>query len=292
MHKLMVLTLLLIAGLTGCKQPAEVELTADENVTNLEVLPVVLPSGDIELSAVDTIGVLPDEQTRYTGSCVINAVTWDGGRGAKHVAYSRVFVADSGVRAIGRLVGFSGLDLGLVTLNGSLMLKSPHRVPVGRLFGQDSALVRGVEYLADLTSTYQPDRQYTWTIPLHLAPNLVVTAETPEELKVTSPVGGAIVSRARDLHLRWTGGKGRLSIVVGVFEPLQKTSRPLFELRVKANTGHAIIPAKFLAQLPDQRLFVFTFILANKKEVVQVAPLSGRLFVQAASIHNSYIELR
>jgi hypothetical protein len=261
-------------------------------VANLEVLPVVLPAGDIEVTAVDTIGVLPDEQVRYSGSCVINAVTWDGGTGEKHAAYSRVFVSDSGVRAIGRLVGFSGLDLGLVSLNGNPMLKSPHRVPVGRLFGQDSTLVRGVEYLADLTATYQPDRQYTWTIPLHLAPNLVVTTETPQELKVISPAGGTLVYRARDLHLRWTGGKGRLSIVVGVFEPLQKKSRPLFELRVKANTGHAIIPAKFLAQLPVQHLFVFTFILSNKKEIAQVAPLSGKLFVQAASIHNSYVELR
>jgi len=61
---------------------------------------------------------------------------------------------------------------------------------------------------------------------------------------------------------------------------------------VKTNTGHAIIPAKFLTQLPAQRLFVFTFILANKKEIVLVTPLSGKLFVQAAAIHNSYIELR
>jgi hypothetical protein len=292
MAKLMVLTLLLAAGVAGCKQPPEVELTADENVTNLEVFPVVLPAGDIEVTAVDTIGVLPDEQVRYAGSCVINTVTWDGGTGAKRTAYSRVFIADSGVRTLGRLVGFSGLDLGLVRLNGNLMLRSPHRIPVGQLFGQDSALVRGVEYLADLTTTYQPDLQYTWTIPLHLAPALVVTTETPDELKVVSPAGGTIVSRARDLHLRWTGGKGRLSVILGVFDPLQKKSRPLFELRVKANTGHAIIPAKFLAQLPAQRLLVFTFILANKKEIVQVTPLSGKLFVQAAAIHNSYIELR
>jgi len=292
MRKLMVLTFLLAAGVAGCNQPPEVELTSDETASNLEVLAIVLPDTDIEVTAVDTIGLLPDEQVRYTGSCVMNTIAWDGGAGVKRAAYSRVFVADSSVRAIGRLVGFSGLDLGQVTLNGNPMLKLPHRVPVGRLFGRDSTLVRGVEYLADLTTTYQPDRQYTWTIPLHLAPSLVVTTETPEELKVLSPAGGAIVSRARDLHLRWAGGKGRLSIVVGVFEALQKKSRPLFELRVKANTGHAIIPAKLLAQLPAQRLFVFTFILSNKKEIVQVAPLSGKLFVQAASIHNSYVELR
>jgi hypothetical protein len=292
MKKRMILPFLLAVGVAGCKQPAEVELTPDETATNLEVLAIVLPDTDIEVTAVDTIGVLPDEQVRYTGSCVINATTWDGGTGIKRAAYSRVFIADSGVRAIGRLVGFSGLDLGLVTLNGNLMLKSPHRVPVGRLFGQDSTLVRGVEYLADLTTTYLPDREYTWTIPLHLAPNLVVTTETPEELKVTSPAGGTIVPRARDLHLRWTGGKGRLSIVVSVFEPLQKKSRPLFELRVKANTGHAIIPAKLLALLPQQRLFVFTFILSNKKEITATSPLSGRVFVQAASVHNSYVELR
>ena len=43
---------------------------------------------------------------------------------------------------------------------------------------------------------------------------------------------------------------------------------------------------------PPQRLFVFTFILSFKKELAAMAPLSGKIFVQAASAHNSYVELR
>jgi hypothetical protein len=38
--------------------------------------------------------------------------------------------------------------------------------------------------------------------------------------------------------------------------------------------------------------FVFTFILSNTKEFAAIAPLSGKMFVQAASVDNSYVELR
>jgi len=38
--------------------------------------------------------------------------------------------------------------------------------------------------------------------------------------------------------------------------------------------------------------FVFTFILSNTKEFAAIAPPSGKMFVQAASVHSSYVELR
>ena len=41
-----------------------------------------------------------------------------------------------------------------------------------------------------------------------------------------------------------------------------------------------------------QRLFVFTFILSFKKELAAIGPLSGKMFVRAASTHNRYVELR
>lgn len=53
-----------------------------------------------------------------------------------------------------------------------------------------------------------------------------------------------------------------------------------------------MIPAKLLTQLPRGTTFVLTFVLANKKEVQVSQPVPGKIFAQAASVYNCFIELR
>jgi len=276
----------------GCRQPADVELVPDESASNLEAYPVVLPDTDFVASSIDSTGILPDDQMRFAGSFAIAAVTWDAGDPVKSVAYSRVFVVDSSVRVLGRLVGYQGSDVGTVTLNGNLMLKIPHRISLSSIFNRDTAAVRGVQYLADLTGSYQPDFPYTWVITNRLVPVLSVSVETPEALSILTPRGGTIHSRAKDLPVRWTGGKGKMSVVVSTYDPLRKRARPLLDLRVRTNNGKAIIPAKLLTLLPSRTTFVLTFILANKKESEILQPVSGTILAQAAYVYNSFIELR
>ncbi len=293
-HALFFLILLLIGLLTiaGCQQPADIALTPDIADDNIEVHAIVLPDSNIVVSSVDSSAVLPDDQVRYDGSCVINSVTWDAGTAVVTAAYSRVFFADSLVRVLGRKVGVGGLDVGTLTLNGSVMLKVSHRIPVDRFFGHDSSVVRGVEYLMDLTHTYQADHTYSWTVYSHLSPVLNVVIDTPEPLSVLSPRGGAVLPRNKNAEILWKGGKGKLSIILSQYDPALKRAKPLLELRVKANTGRAVLPVKLLAMLPAQRNFVLTFILANKKETPVSQPAPGTILVQAASVYNSYVEVR
>lgn len=285
----LVCALLLAAG---CRQPSDVELVSDENTTNLEAYPVVLSDTDFVAISVDSTGVLPDDQMRYNGSFVINAVTWDAGDVIQSVAYSRVFVADSNVRVLNRLVGFQGSDIGTVTLNSNLMLKIAHRISLSSLFNRDTVIVRGVQYLADLTGSYQPDHLYTWVVINRLVPVLTVELETPEHLSVISPRGGTTHLRSRNLPVLWTGGKGKMSIILSVYDPARKRTRPLLDLRVRTNNGRAVIPSKLLTQLPSGTTFVLTFVLANKKESQILQPVSGKIMAQAAFVYNSYIELR
>ena len=293
-HALSFLILLLIGllSIAGCQQPADIALTPEISDDNLEVHAVVLPDSNIAVSSVDSSAVLPDDQVRYDGSCVINSVTWDAGSAVFTTAYSRVFFADSVVRVVGRKVGVGGMDAGALTLNGALMLKIPHRIPVDRFFGHDSTIVRGVEYLMDLTQSYQADHAYSWIVYSHLSPVLNVAIETPEALSVLSPRGGAVLLRNKNAEILWKGGKGKVSIIVSQYDPLLKRAKPLLELRVKANTGRAVLPVKLLAMLPAQRYFVLTFILANRKETPVSQPASGTILVQAASVYNSYVEVR
>jgi hypothetical protein len=281
-----------LLGVAGCQQPADIALTPEITDDNLEVHAVVLPDADIAVSSVDSSAVLPDDQVRFDGSCVINSVTWDAGSVVLNAAYSRVFFADSVVRVLGRKVGVVGMDVGTLTLNSSLMIKVPHRIPVDRLFGRDTSVIRGVEYLMDLTQSYQADHAYSWTVYYHLAPVLTVGIETPEALSVLSPRGGSVLPRNKNAEILWSGGKGKVSIIVSKYDPLLKKATPLLDLRVKANNGRAVLPVKLLAMLPAQRYFVLTFILSNRKEISVSQPATGTIMVQAASVYNSYVELR
>lgn len=279
--------------LGSCQHPAEVQLKPDEYQTDLEVRAVVIPDTAVTTSPVDSIAVLPGDQLNFSGSFLVGKVKLDAGPGrADSFAYARALVADSAVRFGNRLLGFNGLDLGVMSLNGLPMLKLPHRVFLRRPFNRDSVLVRGVEYVSNLTATYQPNQQYAWTAFTLAHGRIEQTIRTPDDLTVQSPLGGSIVPRDRDLVVRWRGGNGKLSIVASRFDPGTKKSFPLLEFRSKANLGRAVIPARLLRQLPHPAYYELTFILSNRKEVEPPAGYTGKILVQAASVYNSYIELQ
>jgi hypothetical protein len=118
--------------------------------------------------------------------------------------------------------------------------------------------------------------------------------QAPDELVVESPRGGTVVSRERDLELVWGGRRGVLRIFVSAHDPLTGKAKPLLELRSRTNTGRALLPAKLLRKLPRlHRHYVFTFVLANREEMVLPRPAGGRrVLVQAASVVSTYVELR
>ncbi len=279
--------------LTGCQQPADVELQTEKNLAVMEVIPIARPDTLLVTGAVDTTAVLPSEQVSYVGQFIVNKVTLDAGPGkVNSFAYSRVVVSDSTVRYLLRLVGYNGVDLGTVLLNGNAMVKVPHQITVRSVLLRDTVLTRGVEYLADLSRTYQPAALYTWSAPSTSTGALSVSIPAPGGLDVLSPKGGGIFSREEDMILGWKGTGGQLQIIVSVFEPVLKRSFPILALRPRVNTGRGLLPAYVLRQFPRGSFYVFTFVLFNRKELVSVQAQSGRALIQAAEVYNSYIELR
>jgi hypothetical protein len=229
----------------------------------------------------------------YSGQLLVNRVTLDAGAGSTgSFAYSRVLVSDSVVRYLLRPVGFNGVDLGTVSVNGIQMAKVPHRIAVRSLLVRDTVLTRGVEYLADLSGTYQPLSQYTWSAPTATTGAMSVGVVSPGKLSVLAPRGGNVYSRSTDLAIGWSGSGGQLQIIVSIYEPLLKRSRPILELRPRKETGRALLPASVLQQFPRASHYVFTFILRNRKEIGFAQTQAGKVLVQAAEVYNSYIELR
>lgn len=279
--------------LEGCQQPADVQLQPDTLTASMEIFPVVTPDTPAKTAPVDSSAVLPADQMAYYGLILLHSIILDAGPGrVDSFAYSRVLVADSAVKFLIRNVGFNGVDLGPVLLNGAPLLKIAHTIAVPILSVRDTILTRGVEYVGDLTQTYRPNQTYTWTAPLSTVAMLNIAINAPDRLSVQSPAGGSAVPRNRDLLLQWRGKNGQLRVIISTFDQLTKRSRPVLELRPRSDVGQAILPATILRQLPGNPYFIFTFILSNKREVTILSGQTRIVLVQAASVYSSYIELQ
>ena len=279
-------------ALSACQQPQEVALTPDPQTSGIDIEPIVTPDSGLVAAANDSLSaLLPADRIQYRGLFTVSHVKLDAGQGISSFALSGVFLGDSAIQHMGRTVGYRGMNLGTVTVNNDTMAALPHRISIHRWQGRDSVLLRGWEYLANLTGVYQPAVAYTWRMSGTGLGEVTIVA--PSDLMVYSPTGGAVVSRRNDLELRWSGTGHPPLILISAYTPATKTSKPLVQIRPRLNTGRAYVPSRLLRELPEgQRFFLFTFILANRMENVAVGQYSGSVLVQAASVYTSLVELR
>jgi hypothetical protein len=292
--KRITIPVLILALAAGCQQPSDIEVVPESGPqSGVEIVPVVVPDTSGNSSWSDTTAILPQDQSRFTGSFLLNRVTHDTGSGRVTFALAQAFFPDSIVRLGGRNAGFAGRDFGGILFDGSLMSRVPHVIQGKSNVGLDTALVRGVAYVANATNSYAANRSYLWVLNPAAGRIVSVTATTPDLLVVHAPLGGTRVSRARDLELRWTGANGRMDIVISMYDPVRRKSRPILTLNPDANAGRAVLPARLLAALPAvSRIYVFTFILSNRQESIAIPQYPVRAYARAADVYNSYVEVR
>ena len=287
------LIILSLAGLIalGCQQPSGIELKSDP-ADEIEVIPLTEADSTVDRPSIDTSAVLPADFDTYRGIMVVNRVKYDAGIRVDSVAFSRVFFADTTrpVQFQGRIVGYYGLPLGVVALNGGVMLPVPHRVQLRRVL-RDS--IAGVEYLRDLTTTFQANTQYVWLATGGAFGSFAASIHSPDNLTVLSPRGGSVLSRNENLETRWTGQGDSISIIISSFNVLTHRVNPLLHLKPRVNRNRAIIPAKILRALPRDRFFyVLTFVVANRSRSNVFGGYGGKVIVQSASVYNCYVEIR
>ena len=282
------LVIIIAAGLwgSGCNKPAPVELHQDDSDVVLDVSSESQPDSSLGLGTVDSSAVLPEDQVKFAGLVQLAQLTFDAGGRVTDTAFAHVLFENRSapVRVGVRIIGYHGIDLGRVTINGNDMSPVLHRL--GR---RDT--VSGIEYYKDMTSLYRPGTEYRWTaIPDTSIGGFTTAIAAPESLVVLSPHGGSIVPRDRNLALRWTG-LGKLLFVISSYDPAARKSKPIFRIDVRNNRQHAVLSSKLLQLLPSGHLYVFTFVLANRKETQTVERFQGRVLVQASSVYNVYVEL-
>lgn len=294
-HLKLAAALLLATLLAACSDPAPVELIPPPEASDFELAAVAAPDTSSDLPQVDSSAVLPADRARFQGYLGITRLVLDNGDSVHTGAFSRLLLEDRNrpVRYLGRTWGFHGVNLGALTLNGTGMLRIPHRIRIRRPL-LDSAATAGVEYLLDLSATHAPGQQYTWiaSSPDSVTP-FTLGIVTPNNITVQAPAGGSVVNRARDLPLRWTG-EGNLSVVISGYTPATRKTVPLLRLRPRSNTGSLVLPRNVLRLLPADRFrfFAFSFILENRSESATVGRYDGAILIQAASVYTTFVELR
>lgn len=276
-------------AVAGCNKPASVEFRLDDENSALEVSRVVADS-EGTWSPVDSSALLPDDPGRFAGQLQIGRITVDHGQaGRGSFAFTRVLFEnrqDVVLGPSGRILGYHGIDLGPMTLNGVVVFRIPHRIR-GRLGRPDT--IAGTEYYRELSAMVQPVTRYTWSTLLDSIGPIGLSITTPDDMEVDAPKGGAVIRRDRDLVLQWRG-EGKILIVISV-ETLSGT-KPLLLVRVRENKRRAILPSRGVLQALPRGSYVFTFVRANRRETERITGFSGPVLVQAASVYNSYVELQ
>ena len=271
-----------------------VEPPVESPAGSLLVTALSNPDTNITVGAIDSIGVLPADQTGYSGLFLVNTVKYDNGHGTLALAYASAYFGDRNRPLLvnGRVVGYYGIDL-MPTASIPLklgtfpMIRYPYKIHIG---DRDSTF--GYMYRAVIPSL-QPKMKFDWDDPepdSRLGP-FKDSVQTPEDLSVQAPAGGSVLSRSKQVDLRWTG-KGNLVIVISTCNALTGKTRPVLQLQPAFNTGKAVIDPHVLQLLPQVRNFVFTFILANRSDRLLGGQPKDRILVQAASVYNSYVQLQ
>ena len=303
MKKLVILTCLVFAIQAGCQKPSPltVEPPVESPAGSLLVTVLGSPDTNITVSPIDSTGVLPTDQTGYSGLFLVNTMKYDNGHGVLSLAYASAYFGDRNRPLLvnGKVVGYYGIDLmpfsasplklGTINLGTINMERYPYRIHIG---SRDTTF--GYMYRASLSpSSLKPKTSCDWDdpVPDSRLNGFKDSVQTPEDLIVQDPAGGSVLSRSKQLDLRWSGS-GKIVIVISTFNTVTGKTRPVLQLQPAFNTGRAVIDPHVLQLLPQVRNFVFTFIIANRFDRLLGGMPKDRILVQAASVHNSYVQLQ
>jgi hypothetical protein len=299
MRKLVIFVCLLFVCQAGCQKPGPLTVEpppdSPSGGVTLIVTPVSNTDTSITVNPVDSVGVLPTEQTTYSGLLLVNSVKYDNGHGTFSVAYASAYVGDRNRPLVvnGKIAGYYGIDLMPFTasplrIGGIPMIRYPYRIHIGSRDTTFGSIYRAV------FASLQPKFSYDWDDPQPDTTRLIGFKDpvvTPDSLKVLAPVGGSVHSRAKQIELRWIGN-GNLVIIISTYNPFTGKSRPILQLQPTVNTGKAVIEPRVLALLPATKNYVFTFIIANRFERPLLGFSKDRILEQAASVYNSYLQIQ
>lgn len=290
-HTVLLSLLLLIS----CDEQKPLEL--DVEASGIEV--AFLWTGDtsaVEESSVDSTGLNVREEEEYSATFLVSQVKTDIGAQSSSYSFSRALVKDKQkpIELLGKVVGYEGLDVGTVRLNGVEVPK------VGRALkakgNPPPHVTAGVNYKSkniSVSSNSLATFQGTGNLLAGIAPFTFTSVRMPQEVTITQPSAQSLIVQDEDLIVRRNGTiDNSMRIVISGYA-LGEIDRPILVLRVEDLNLPLRIPTSILRLLPTSQyeLFMFSFISLNRKEE-SLQGYSSKALIQSASIHNIVLPVR
>lgn len=284
--------------LSGCQERTPLELSSNQLANEVQVTLLQSPIESAQArSTVDTTGVLNTEDSKYYATMYISGVKYDLGADRQIISHSKVIFSDKNesVEYRGKRIGFRGIDLGKVQVDGIEMAKGQKLIHLPDLplpGGRDTAI--GPQYiLANRNGqgardfNFSHNSRWEWRIggnPPAIKP-FNISVETPDELTIIFPRSTSVLLKNQDFHVQWTGTVKALRLIISGVKG--SDFQPLLEIDVKNDGKDVIIPAKILGLLPTgtYQAFVFSFINSNEAKV-RVNEFPDEIFVVSSSVHN------
>jgi hypothetical protein len=229
---------------------------------------------------------------------LVSGVKYDAGSVRQTVSYSSVAFTDKNhpVELDGRTLGFRGIDLGRVQLNGMDMIGVQRYIHLFGfpISGRDTA-VGPLYVLANRNGNdakdfnFRGNAWFEWQVERFSSASVGI--QTPDEITITSPRSTSTISKNEDLRVQWTGKPELFRVIISAL----RTSdiQPILQINIKKLDGDITIPAKILGLLPTDTFhtFVFSFI-SSRTEEHEVSAFSEKVFVAASSIHDVVLTIQ
>jgi hypothetical protein len=291
-----------IVLLGGCHDKMPLEITTTQSADDLEVASLQ-PSVETSLSrsTVDTTGVLNTEQSKYFATMLVSGVKYDAGSVRQTVSYSSVAFTDKNhpVELDGRTLGFRGIDLGRVQLNGMDMIRVQRYIHlVGFPISGGDTAVGPLYVLANRNGedakdfNFRGNSKFEWAVSgSTLITPFSVPIQTPDEITITSPRSTSTISKNEDLRVQWIGKPESFRVIISGLGT--SDIQPVLQINIKKLDGDITIPAKILGLLPTDAFhtFVFSFI-SSRTEEYEGSAFPEKVFVAASSIHDVVLTIQ
>jgi hypothetical protein len=291
-----IVSVLTVVALGGCREHSPFELVDEESTNQIEVALIVSEEVVIEDGAsIDSTALLKRDEEEYPATFSITAVTTENGSQRSSYSFVRALLNDRRrpVEYMGRPIGFIGMDVGSMAINGLALSKVTRRFSVPG--GPPLTIDMGV-YYRSLNIPVMANTDFTFqTAGTDSVDPFAVAIKVPDIINMARPGPQAVVLTSEDLLVERQGDPASfLHMVISGFDGASgQVDRPLLLVKV-ANPGQSFkIPSKVLKLLPEGTYDRFMFSLISFNRVSTIIPgYPDKVLVQAATIHNLVLPVR
>jgi len=285
--------------LVSCDKPAPTQLIDDTS----DEFEVELLNKDLDnqyyTSGADTSGITQD-LTGVTNLISVSGIkiTTENKTNEFSLAQAMFFDKSKPIRySNGKLLAYQTITPGTIKFNGLETRLDSFKVRY-RDMGVPKVVTLGQKYVLYNLFFGVPDPfyfAYNSSVSFEFVPsgggnNVSFNIVTPHEIDGNVILTGNKISKNLEALLNWnSGGIKRVSIIIGLIKPGQRSSIPIYRMKT-ADDGELRIPGRYLNQLPLENFEKIVFTFVRSYEGYRGSG-NNELLVSSQSIHSIVIDI-